>query len=119
MTPETSLELYSTPLFSRDDMRRLIGFGEPVFNPDGAFLGFNRAANPGNLSFAPWLAELPSVYKTTCAEIVRMISKRHVGTLVCEQTVDTVISEIYAVLDRLFERLEARTSEIKGDATDD
>lgn len=102
-----SIELYGTPAFSRETMRKTIGWGQPFYTPDGkTLIGFSLLTNPGHLSFAPWLDMMPYVYEATAIKVIRELEPRWAGMLIQEDTIEKIIDDFLLVWEALFTRLE-------------
>lgn len=101
-----SIASYGTSVFSPETMRKLIGFGEPFFSPDGIFLGFSRHANPHNVSFVPWLEAMPEIYRKTAVDVIGGLQARWQGMIIRDDSIEKIIEDFLLVWDALFTRIE-------------
>lgn len=84
---------WKTIHFCYDNMKRLIGFGEPVI-AGSIFIGFDSQKRPDHFTFSPWIAFVPPCYKEQCAAIAAEVAQRCLGEPVGEALQDRIISEI-------------------------
>jgi hypothetical protein len=63
MKPMDSMEEYGTMAFSPQYMNAFVGYGEPKYDNDKLFMGFDEKANPSKLNLSVWLGLVPSIFK--------------------------------------------------------
>lgn len=98
MSPIESMEQYGTMAFSEQYMNAFVGYGEPEFDQDGTFKGFNSKSNPQKINLSVWLGLVPDVFREmvimVCQgqfELLKMVelanndTKRLFCSKVCEE----------------------------------
>ena len=82
-----------TIAFEFETMKRLIGYGEPIVT-DGIFIGFDKEANPSNLSMGIWLEFVPQAFKSIAQRAIQDLHAKFMFTYANEETRIAVIQHM-------------------------
>lgn len=108
-TPQWCLKKYGTIVFSKDFMKRHIGYGQPIFDAadgkTGEFKGFDKALAPTNLSLEVWLGFVPEAYRDIAMELTREVAEdmKSRGMAARPESIEYFISAISSKFDSWFE----------------
>lgn len=94
MNVATSLDRFGTVHFSTDIMKKLIGFGDPIFDRYGVFVGFDKDVNGGTLQLGVWLGFVPEIYRLRCEKFAMETANRFRLEKVTENMKMAIIADI-------------------------